>query len=169
MKRTEMKKQILQAIGVASFGVVTLLASTQVWVSAQVDNGKGLVGSWDVTITPRDCDTGEPAPFPPAFSAVQTYNQGGTMTASVQPNPGITFLEGHGVWEHRTGRQYSIAARILKYDPDGSSLGKDVIRDLITLDPSGDSYTSTGGVDVGGPDGSVLFHGCATTAATRFE
>jgi len=164
-----MKKQILKAIGAVSLGVVASLAFTQVWVSAQVDNGKGLVGSWDVTITPRNCETGEPAPFPPSFSAVQTYNQGGTMLASVLPAPGVTNLEGHGVWEHWTGRQYSVAFRILKYGPDGSFLGKDVIRDLITLDPSGDSYTSTGGLDVGGPGGNVLFHGCATSSATRFE
>lgn len=166
-----MKKQILKSITGASCGILAVVILTQVWAAAdaQVPNEQGLVGSWDVTVTPRDCDTGAPEPFPPPLSAVQTYHQGGTMLASVLGAPGLTTLEGHGIWEHTKSREYSVAFRILKFNPDGSPAGKDVIRDVITLDAAGDSYTSTGTVDILAPDGSMVFRGCATGAATRFH
>jgi len=166
-----MKKRILNSIVV---GVVTVLAIAifaQVWVSAQVQdiNSEGLVGSWDVTVTPRDCATGDPAPFPPAFSAVQTYNQGGTMLASVLPTPGILSLDGQGVWSHRKGRQYSVAFRFVNFNPDGTPAGRNVIRDIVTLALDSKTYTSTGTVDILDSSGNLILRGCATTSATRFE
>jgi hypothetical protein len=150
---------------------LALAAFAQIWVTAQVDNGQGLVGSWDVVVTPRDCETGDPIPFPPPFSAVQTYNQGGTMLESDPGIPGapITRVGGHGVWAHSKGRGYSIAFRVFKFNPDGSPAGKDVIRDVVQLGPDGDTYTSTGTVDIYDPAGTLVLTGCATTAANRFQ
>ena len=163
-----MKKQILKTIGGASLVIVMLAVFAQVWVSAQVqnDNEQGLTGSWDVTVTARDCESGAPL-F--SFLAVQTYNQGGTMQASSLGAPGTVRLDGHGVWKHIKGRQYSVAFRVLKYNLDGTFAGKDVIRDVISLDLGGDTYTSTGGVEILDPNGNLILRGCATTTATRFE
>jgi hypothetical protein len=166
-----MKKRILKLTGGASLVLVAIAAVAQIWVSAQVQstNDQGLVGSWDVTVTPRDCETGNPAPFPPVFSAVQTYNLGGTMLASVLPGPGVITLEGHGVWAHRKGLQYSSAIRFLRYNQNGTYAGKDVVRDLISVDISGDTFTGTGTVDILDPNGTMIFRGCATSIGTRFE
>src|SRR6188474_2489056 len=100
-----MKKRILMVMSGALLAIVAVAAFAQVWVSAQVDTGNGLVGSWDVTVTPRICETGDPAPFPPPFAAIQTYNQGGTMLASVQGLPGDPFtrIGGDGVWTQSRG------------------------------------------------------------------
>jgi hypothetical protein len=163
-----MKKQILKAIGGAALVILMLAVFAQVWVSAQVQNvnEQGLIGSWDVTVTARDCESGTPL-F--SFLAVQTYNQGGTMEASNLGAPGIVSLDGHGVWNHIKGRQYSVAFRVLKYNLDGTFAGKDVIRDVISLDLGSDTYTSTGGVEILDPNGNLILRGCATTTATRFE
>jgi hypothetical protein len=163
-----MKKQILKTIGGVSLVFVILAVFAQFWVSGQVQNvnEQGLIGSWDVTVTARDCESGTPL-F--SFIAVQTYNQGGTMQASNLGAPGILYLDGHGVWEHIKGRQYSVAFRVFKFNPDGSFAGKDVIRDVISLDLGSDTYTSTGGVDILDPNGNLILRGCATTTATRFE
>lgn len=163
-----MKKQIMKAFGGASLVILVLAVFAQVWVSAQVQNvnEQGLSGSWDVTVTARDCESGTPL-F--SFLAVQTYNQGGTMQASNLGAPGIVSLDGHGVWNHIKGRQYSAAFRVLKYNLDGTFAGKDVIRDVVTLDLGGDTYTSTGGVEILDPNGNLILRGCATTTATRFE
>ena len=167
-----MKKQILKAIGGASLAILVLAVFAQVWVSAQNKNGEvlqdeqGLTGSWDVTVTARDCESGTPL-F--SFLAVQTYNQGGTMLTSNLGAPGIVRLDGHGVWKHIKGRQYSVAFRVLKYNLDGTFAGKDVIRDVISLDLGSDTYTSTGTVDILDPNGNLILRGCATTTAMRFE
>ena len=163
-----MKKRILKAVGGVSLAILMLAVFAQVWVSAQVQNlnEQGLIGSWDVTVTARDCESGTPL-F--SFLAVQTYNQGGTMQASNLGAPGIIYLDSHGVWEHEKGRQYSAAFRVLKYNPDGTFAGKDVIRDVISLGLGGDSYTSTGTVEILAPNGDLIIRGCATTTATRFK
>src|SRR5215204_4974746 len=163
-----MKKRMLKVIGGVSLAILGLVVFAQVWVSAQVQNlnEQGLSGSWDVTVTARDCESGMPL-F--SFLAVQTYNQGGTMQASNLGAPGAIYLDAHGVWEHEKGRQYSIAFRVLQYNPDGTFAGKSVIRDVISLDLGGNSYTSTGGIDILAPNGDLIIRGCATTTATRFK
>ena len=166
-----MKKRIMKVIGGLTLTVMALAAFAQVLVSAQVDTGQGLVGSWDVVVTPRDCATGNPVPFPPTFYGMQTYNQGGTMVESDAGIPGapITRVGGQGVWAHLRGREYSVAFRVVKFNPDGSPAGKDVIRDVISLGWGGDTYTSTGTVQIFDPAGNLVLTGCATTTATRFQ
>ncbi|MGD9564059.1 MAG: hypothetical protein AB7F88_17410 [Pyrinomonadaceae bacterium] len=166
-----MKKRILRIVGGLSLTVLTLAVFSQVWVRVQADGGRGLVGSWDVTVTPRDCATGNPAPFPPRFSAVQTYNLGGTMLAANQDASGLplTRVGGQGVWARSWGREYSTAWRVLNVNPDGSLAGKDVIRDVIHLGWGGDTYTSTGTLEIYNPAGILVFTACATTSATRFQ
>ena len=165
-----MKKRIFVAVSGTSLSILAIVLLLQVWVSAQAESGQRIVGSWDVTVTPRDCTTGDPIPFLPAFNAQQTYNLGGTMLANDPgiPGPPIIRVGGHGIWT-QTKRGYSVAFRVFKFNPDGSSAGKDVVRDSVQMGPSGDTYTSTGTVDVYDPAGNIVLTGCATTSATRFQ
>ncbi|MGB7070020.1 MAG: hypothetical protein WBD22_11050 [Pyrinomonadaceae bacterium] len=162
-----MKKQILRTIGGAAIAILVLTIFAQIWVSAQEQNGKEptLVGSWDVEVTIRDCGTGTPF-F--SFPAMITYNQGGTMQESDLGAPGITRLNGHGVWERQTGRQYSAAFRWLNFNPDRTFAGTNVARSAISLGHDGNTYTSTdtGELHIGG---QVIPLGCGTQTATRFE
>lgn len=172
-----MKKQVLKAIGGVSLAILVLAVFAQVWVSAQdnnnllIRNGNGgnertLVGSWDVKVTIRDCQTG--AEFF-SFPAMNTYNQGGTMQESDLGGPGLVRLNGHGVWERQTGRQYSAAFRFLNFNPDRTFAGTNVIRSSISLSQNGNEYTATDRVELIDANGNVIPLGCATQTAKRFE
>lgn len=180
-----MKKQILKAIGGASLAILVLA----VFAQAQNGNEQGLVGSWDVQITIRDCQTGTPF-F--SFPAMITYNQGGTMQESDLGSPGLVRLLGHGVWNHQNGRQYSAAFRFLNFNPDRTFAGTNVVRQAITLGPGtigpgtitlgpgsdirlitrgSNTYTSTDTSEVLDANGDVIpgAGGCATETAIRFK
>ncbi len=129
----------------------------QVQVPAQAQNGNepGLVGSWDVVVTARDCQTGDPIPFIPIFPAMLTYNKGGTMQESYLGGPGLVRLLGHGVWERKSGREFSATFRFLNFN-DRTFVGTNAVREAITLGPDGDTYTSTTTVEILDANGNVI-------------
>ena len=63
-----MKNIFVKTIGAAALAILMLIGFAQIWVSAQENkdsaetlstkNEKGLVGSWNVQVTIRDCQTG---------------------------------------------------------------------------------------------------------------
>jgi len=172
-----MKKQILKAIGGASLAILVLAVFAQVWVSAQdndnelLRNGNGgnersLVGSWDVQVTIRDCQTGTPF-F--SFPAMMTYNLGGTMQESDLGGPVLVRLPGHGVWESQNGRHYSAAFQFLNFNPDRTFAGRNVVRSTIRLGQRGDTFTATDTVEILNANGEVINRGCSTSTATRFR
>ncbi len=169
-----MKKQMLKIIGGAALAILMLATFTQIWVSAQIreevpnGNERNLEGSWDVQVTIRDCQTGTPF-F--SFPAMITFNQGGTIQESDLGGPGLVRLLGHGVWKRQNGRHYSSAFRFLNFNPDRTFAGTNVVRQAITLGPSGDTYTATDTVEVLDANGNVIpgAGGCATETATRFR
>jgi hypothetical protein len=165
-----MKRQIVKVIGGVSLTILVVVLA-QFWVSAQEQTGNEptLVGSWDVRITSRDCETGTPIPFIPVFPAIITYDKGGTMQETDLGGPGLVRLPGHGVWKRENGRQNSAAFRFLNFNLDRSFVGTNVIRSAITLSNSGNEYTSTDTLEVLDANGNVIVRGCATQTATRFQ
>lgn len=162
-----MRKQILKAIGGVSLAILVAIFG-QVWVSAQVQGvaEQGLVGSWNLQVSLRDCESG--AVFV-IFPAMNTYNRGGTVQQTAVPEPGSTALPGHGVWSHQTGRSYSGAFQFFSINADGTFAGKVIVRSAISLGLDGSSYTSTDTAEILNTNGDLLFRGCSTTTATRFE
>ena len=163
-----MKKQILKAIGGASLAILILAVFAQVWVSAQEQSGNehGLVGSWNVQVTIRDCQTGAAlANFP----AMITYNQGGTMQETALGADPLLRLPGHGVWSQHNGRRYSSAFQFFRFNPDGTFAGRNIIRGAIRLGQSGNEFTTTDTVGVFDANGNLIVTACATARATRFE
>ena len=166
-----MKKQILKTIGVASLAILAVSFLGHAWVLGQSIKGNEptLVGSWDAQVTARDCDTGSPIPFIPVFPALFTYDQGGTVQETDLGAPGQVRLQGHGVWRRQAGGQYSAAFRYLKFAPDRTYLGMNVIRSSISVSLDGDQYSSTDTLEILDPNGNVVGTGCATQTATRFN
>jgi len=163
-----MNRQILKAIGGVSLAILVAVFA-QVWVSAQEQAGNepSLVGSWDAKITGRDCETGTPGPF--SFPALVTYAQGGTMQETDLGGPGLVRLPGHGIWERKSGRQYSAAFRFLNFNLDRTFAGTNVISSAISLSHSGNEYTSSDSLEVLDANGNVVFRACSTQTATRFR
>ncbi len=171
-----MKKQILKAIGGVSLALL-MTVFAQVWVSAQENNNellrnenggneRSLVGSWDVQVTIRDCQTGTVL-F--GFPATMTYDQGGTMQQTDLGGPGLVRLPGHGVWERQHGRQYAAAFRFLNFNPDRTFAGRNVVRSAISLGHGDNEYSSTDTVEILDANGNLIVRACATSTATRFQ
>jgi len=169
-----MKSTLSKTIGAAALAILMLAVFAQVWVSAQDNdneslrsgNKQGLVGSWNLVVSLRDCETGTVLV---SFPAMDTYNQGGTTQQTAIPEPGFTLLPGHGVWSHQTGRRYSGAFQFFILNPDGTLARRAIVRSAISLGRDGNSYTSTDTAEVLNANGDLLFRGCSTTTATRFQ
>jgi len=136
--------------------------------SAQVKVGaeRGLVGSWDLVVTLRNCDTGA---VEGTFNAINTYNLGGTMhQAATLPNPGVIPSGGHGAWGNSTGGQYYAAFRFFGFNLAGVYTDKVTVRSIIDLDRVGNTYISTDTAEIAIVNGPTI-PACSTTSAIRFE
>jgi hypothetical protein len=98
-----------------------------------------------------------------------TYEQDGTMQETDLGAPGQMRLPGHGVWQRQAGGQYSAAFRYLRFAPDRTYLGMNVIRSSITVSRGGGEYSSPDTLEVLDADGNVIITGCSTQTATRFQ
>jgi hypothetical protein len=161
-----MKKRIFGTIGVGSLAVVAFLTFAGVFASAQKSNDQGIVGSWDLQVTIRDCNSGFPFV---TFPAMNTYSQGGTTQQTALPEPGATVLPGHGVWRHDIGRNYSGAFRFLILNANPALTRRVTVRSSISLGLDGNSYTSTDAAEIRYLNGDLIESSCSTSEATRFE
>ena len=157
-----MKNRVVQISLIMVLAILMQVAP----VSAQVRTEPGLVGSWDLQVTLRNCNTGA---VEGNFAAINTYNQGGTMhQAAVLPNPGVIPSGGHGAWSNSTGGRFSAAFRFFGFNLAGVHTDKVTIRSIITLEPGGDTYTSVDTGEIAIVNGPV-FIACSTSTATRFR
>ena len=169
-----MKTTFLKSIGGTALALLVLVGGVQISVSGQDDKGhlddKGhkpsLVGVWLTQVTRRNCDTGEPIG---ATSQIQlTFAKGGTLLETIGPS--IFRSPGNGIWKREHGwNEYSFAQRFMRFDAAGSFTGSGVVRGALTLDETGDHYTSTATNDVLDAAGNVIVSGCATSVSTRFQ
>ena len=120
MKRTtlrNMKCGIIMTVVILMISVVPVTAQS---VTAQdeapersrdgdeAQRRKGIKGVWLVTITPRNCTTGDPIPTA-AFESLFTFHRDGTMLVSFRNNSLVLErTAAHGLWRRDRGwRDYS--------------------------------------------------------------
>jgi hypothetical protein len=172
-KHTLRAKRITFTITFGIMAIITAVAISQSTIRAQnppVDpvgfREPSLVGVWLTQVTRRNCDTGEPIG---ATSQSQlTFAEGGTLLETIGPS--IFRSPGNGIWKREHGwNEYSYALRFMRYDAAGSFVGSGVVRVALTLDETGDHYTSTATNDVLDVNGNVIGSGCATSVSTRFS
>jgi hypothetical protein len=166
MERTThrtMKCGIIMTVVILMISVVPVIAQS---VTAQSEAPeRSLVGVWVTEVTRRNCETGEPI----GTSRPQlTFAEGGTLLETIGPS--TIRSPGNGIWKREHGwNEYSSALRFMRYDAAGSFIGSGVVRVAITLDETGNHYTSTATNDVLDVNGSVISSGCATSVSTRFS
>lgn len=163
-----MKNNFVKTIGVTLLAIICVGYFGKIGASGQ-SKEPTLVGAWDVQVTARDCGTGLPIPFIPVFPALFTYDQGGTVQETDLGAPGQVRLPGQGVWSRKPGGLYAAAFRYLRFAPDRTYLGMNVIRSSITVSRDGYEYNSTDTLEILDDGGNVVGTGCATQTATRFE
>ncbi len=107
-------------------------------------------------------------PDAPAPELIVTFHADGTAVGSTSPvhpplgieGPGVTAVFHsalQGVWAQRGDRQYQATIVQLEYDQDGELLFIVTVDTRISLDPSGDRFTSRDSVEVRTPDGTIVF------------
>ncbi len=121
---------------------------------------RALEGSWRVTVTPKGIDP---------FEALATYAAGGGyIFTDTFPNP-VSPTPAHGAWEFVEPRVFRISFVKFNFNSKGQIEGSLNVRGTITLNDTGDEYTSQEQVEVRNPEGEVIFANTATTAATRMR
>ena len=99
--------------------MLILFAGMQIFVFGQEDENlerteRSLVGTWQTSVTPRNCQTGDPVA--PAFPGILTFNDGGTMTGTSTAVSSV-----YGIWAKMRGwRNNSLAFLSLRYSPTGA-------------------------------------------------
>lgn len=158
-------------------GIVMLLGATQIFVSGQDEkNGdffeksehssRGIEGVWQTTVTLRNCQTGAAMG---TFRGLSTFHEGGTMSETAASSGSGLRSPAHGVWEKERRGTYSASFIFLRFAPDGTFAGTQKTTVTNVLTGNGNTYDSTASVQVIDPNNNVLFTGCATATAIRFE
>lgn len=157
-------KKLVKVLGLF-VGMVALVGCSQMFVAGQSDqkNGSSIDGVWKTVVTPRICATG--APVGPTFPGILLFEHNGTMTGT---STAVTSV--YGVWHRESGaRQYSFASISQRFDAAGTLIGTRRITQNVTLDESGNSFTSGGGFQDSDVNGNPTISGCSTATGTRFE
>ena len=135
--------------------------------SAQQNLGGGrLAGTWDVSVTIRNCQTGGVIM---TFDSITQFMQGGTLLDSTSSIPQSEKTPGHGIWRHLQGNTYRFMFKAFHFDSEGKYAEYRIVTHDAEMDSSGDSYTSAGNVQFYTPDGTLMRTGCSSTTATRLQ
>lgn len=168
-----MKNTFLKTIGGAALAILMLTIFAQVRVSTQVlevipIQNRDIIGVFQTTVTQRNCQTGSPTG---TFTALLTFNEGGTLAETSTALSPALRTPGHGVWSFDpNSQQYSLAFTLYRFNPDGTFAGRTVGRQTLTLAPGGNELTSSNTVQAFNAGGVQLGTGsCATAVGTRFE
>jgi hypothetical protein len=157
-------KTTLRSIGLLAVFVL-LVGCSQSFVAAQNDQKvvAGINGVWQTVVTPRICATGNPVG--PTFPGILMFGQDGTMTGT---STAVTSTYGH--WNREAGRgEYSFASLSLKYDTSGMFVGSRRISQDVTIDETGNAFTSSGRFQDYDSAGNPTITGCSTSTGLRFQ
>lgn len=158
-------KNIFLALG----GLALVISCSAVFApaSGSVQGGGGrLEGTWDVQVSIRNCQTGAEIRN---FASVTAFTFGGITTDTTSGTPQALRTPGYGVWSHVGGNTYSFSFKAFNFDAGNNFTGWTKIAHEATLDSNGSQYTSAGTSEVYAANGALLFTGCSTTTATRFQ
>jgi hypothetical protein len=112
----------------------------------------GVVGTWNVQVSPDG---------QPAFTALLTFNRGGTVVETESDGPGT----GLGSWKRIDDDRFALAFKTFIFSPTGQPAGSVVVRSVVTL--SGGSLSGPFRFDATDAAGNVV-HGSGTATATPF-
>ncbi len=179
-----MRNTLLKTIGTATLTILMVATFAQVRVSAQNnddeqqndeltrknssdrDDDERIVGTWDVQVTIRNCQNGAAIR---TFPSITTYMSGGTFLESTSGIPQAAKTPGHGVWSHISRRTYRLSFKSFSFDAGGNFTGWQIIRQQVNLNRRANASESAGTLEVYAPNGTLVFTGCSTATATRFE
>ena len=180
MKRTtlrNMKCGIIMTVVILMISVVPVTAQSVTARDEAPERLRRLEGVWLVTITPRNCTTGDPIPTA-AFESLFTFHRDGTMLVSLRNNSLVVErTAAHGLWRRDRGwrrdrdwSDYSFKFVHLRRNfTTGLFAGKQEGGGTLVLSKSGDEFTTDGYSIVYSVDGIPGAPGCSNSVGTRFK
>lgn len=156
-------KSIISMVGITLL-VVTVAVAAQLIVVGQDENGSTptVVGTWQITVTPKVC--GGPS-APVSFPAILLFLRDGSLTGT-----STAVTSAYGTWKREPGAgKYSFKSVSLRYDASQVFIGTRVLWQNITLNDGGDKMTTDGTFSDYDKTGATVASGCATATGTRFE
>lgn len=123
--------------------------------------GRRLEGTWRVTITLRNCQSGTALSQALGLNA---FLSGGSMIAIPPVGGG-----GVGVWEHVAGPNFKNFVIISRLNSDNIPAGTDTITRHIQLSEDGQEFSSTDDFVRRDANGNTILVGCVTGAGVRLQ
>ena len=164
-----MKNKLIQTVVGTFLGLLMLFAAAQIFVSGQENekqeqgNRRNIQGTWRTVVTPRNCQTGDPVA--PAFQGVLGFHEGETLSGTSTAAPSV-----FGVWRRTNGwRNYSFAFTNFRFNTSGVLIGSQTVRQTAEIAANGNTFTTTGTVEIFDTSGNQIGSGCVTSTGTRFE
>lgn len=170
-----MKNMIKRTMNVTSMAIMLLAAAVMSPAFGQGGPARAsnqgndrIVDAWLTTVTPRNCETGEPV-MPP-FNSMVTHHQGGTIS-EYGANPNTPFRSpGHGYWHRAPGRNnYFMAFTFFPLTPAGQPVGRIRVEQYVNLNGSDEEMESYGTFELRNFAGDLLASGCSTATGRRFN
>lgn len=158
-------KKIFLALGGIALAVSLSAMFAPAWGSEQNGGGR-LEGTWDVQVSIRNCQTGAEIR---RFASLTTFMSGGTSIDTTSGTPQALRTPAHGVWSHIGGNNYRFSFKTFSFDAGNNFIGWTKITHEATLDSDGTQYSSAGTAENYAANGTLLFTGCSTTTATRYQ
>lgn len=143
--------------------IVIAVVTSQTGV-AQSSGGGRLAGTWETTVTIRNCATGNAIV---SFQSVGSFNQGGTFSGISSGNAPSTRSSEAGVWSHTKGENYRFRFKAYLFNAAGVATGYQVITHNLALDSEAASWTSEGINEVFSMNGALMSTGCSSAESTR--
>jgi len=125
-----------------------------------------IIGTWEVEVTIRNCDTGAGLE---TLRATDTFAPAGGLIetgARIAPYPNSP---GQGNWLHVAGLSYAAVLNFYRFNPDGSVSQLQKVSRRLELSDDGNRFSGTGMVEVFDANGSLILSRCSTETAKRFE
>jgi hypothetical protein len=135
------------------------LAGTQVF--AADEHPAHLKGVWNVSVTVRNCDTGEVIR---RIGALNLFVHDGSMTetsTNIMRGPSV------GTWRHVEDDTYTSMFEFFRFNPDGTFASTARVIRTIELSEDGTRFTSRGTVEDFNAQNVKVSVGCSTETAAR--
>ena len=126
-------------------------------------------GVWDVMVTIRDCQTGNPVNPPVTVRARNMFIRGGTLTElNARGNPSLRNPS-FGTWHMDDDGVYAAVFMYSRFNPDGTFFQTVKVTRQIRLSQDADAFAANAFVEVFDVSDVLVQTGCATEAATRLR
>lgn len=123
-----------------------------------------LVGVWDVSVTLRDCVSGQALA---TFPAMNQYSADGSqLEFGVNMSPAARYPS-LGTWRFAGLHKFASQFSFFRFNPDGSYAGTQEVTRTISLSNDANRFTTVANVQIYDPAHHLLKSGCATEAGTR--